>query len=358
MKGVRLLALFGIVFTALFIVQRVDAPTQVFYPTPTPQGELPMIDIPPLNLGTIFAGDHSWIDALPEDEIVTMIATGDVIPARSVNTRMRAKQDFRWPFANTHELLSSADLTVINLETPLMKDCVPTDEGMIFCGDARATQGLVYAGVDVATLGNNHIGNHFVQGIHETKELLSSHGIVPVAEGHREVDVKGVRFAFLAYNDIGAPEEGVPWADLGTVMQDIAHARTRADVVIVAYHWGVEYVRMPHIRQKELAYASIDAGADIVLGNHPHWIQPVELYNGKFIIYAHGNFVFDQMWSEETKHGVVGRYTFYKKQLVDVQYIPVYIEDYGQPMILPVDRARAVLNMMHDASKSLLYSTP
>lgn len=282
-----------------------------------------------------------------------MIATGDVMPARTVNDQMVKRKDFRWPFEKTTHVLASADLTVINLETPLLTDCTPTNQGMIFCGDARAVEGLVSAGVDVATLGNNHVGNYFQEGVEETKTILTNAGILPVAEGISYREVKGTRFAFLSYNDIGAPEAGVPWADEETIRRDIAKARESADVVIVSYHWGEEYVTDPSLRQRELAHRTIDAGADVVLGNHPHWIQPIEMYKDKFIIYAHGNFVFDQEWSEETKLGVVGRYTFYEDKLVDVEYLPIRIVDYGQPYFLEGEEAARIVTSLEQASTAL-----
>ncbi|EKD67007.1 MAG: hypothetical protein ACD_48C00640G0003, partial [uncultured bacterium] len=98
--------------------------------------------------------------------------------------------------------------------------------------------------------------------------------------------------------------------------------------------WGEEYTATPSARQKELAHFIIDSGADLILGNHPHWIQPPEVYSGKYIMYAHGNTIFDQMWSEETKIGVIGKYTFSGMRLVDVEFIPTYIQDYGQPTLV------------------------
>ena len=86
----------------------------------------------------------------------------------------------------------------------------------------------------------------------------------------------------------------------------------------MAYHWGAEYVSVPTVGAGiaeddpvEIGHLAVDAGADFVIGNHPHWVQGVELYKGKYIAYAHGNFIFDQMWSYETRVGVVGKYTFY-----------------------------------------------
>ncbi len=321
-----------------------------FVVTPTPT--VPVAK--PITLESIFSPDHAWIHALPQEKIVTMIATGDVIPARSVNYKMATGHGFLWPWKKTADVLRSADTTVINLETPLLSSCPLTVEGMLFCGDARAVEGLRYAGVDVATLGNNHIGNHFAAGIEETIRHLRTAGITPVSQGVVYKEIKGIRFAFLAYNDIGAPEAGVPWADDETIRTEVARARNTADVVLVAYHWGAEYVAQPGERQRYLARLAVDAGADVVLGNHPHWIQPVEIYKGKFIAYAHGNFVFDQEWSEETKRGMIGRYVFYDKKLVDVEYLPVRIVDYGQPYFLEGQEKQKILDSLRTASTQLL----
>ncbi len=325
--------------------ERFDALTPAWEPSPTP--------VPNLSLDRIFSPDHSWVRALPPERTVTVIATGDVIPARSVNYKMVTMDDFRWPFEKTKDILAAADLTVINLETPLLADCIPTTEGMIFCGKDRAVEGLVAAGVDVATLGNNHAGNHGKEGVEETRALLLRNGILPVAGDLQVKTVKGTRFAFLSYNDIGTPEDGVPWADEVTIREDIKNARKTADTVIVAYHWGVEYVTMPTEHQRQLAHFTIDNGADAVFGNHPHWIQPVEFYKDKLIVYAQGNFVFDQEWSVETKLGVVGRYVFFDNRLVDVEYLPVKIVNYGQPYFLSGDESARVLKGMEDASRQL-----
>lgn len=310
------------------------------------------IDISKLTLNRIFSLDHSWVKTLPSESVVTMIATGDVIPARSVNQGMVKRNNFSWPFEKTADFLKAADFTIINLETPLIAGCTPTIEGMIFCGDPKAVEGLLFAGVDIATLGNNHIGNYGEEGVLETEKILKDAGIAPVGNTVFYKEVKGIRFAFLAYNDIGAPEAGVSWADDTTITADVQEAKSTADIVIVSFHWGVEYTDVPTQRQINLAYATIDAGADVILGNHPHWIQPVELYKGKYIVYAHGNFVFDQEWSIETKLGVVGKYTFYDKKLVDVEYLPVRIEDYGQPYFLfPEEGSKTLKKMKEDSER-------
>jgi poly-gamma-glutamate synthesis protein (capsule biosynthesis protein) len=112
----------------------------------------------------------------------------------------------------------------------------------------------------------------------------------------------------------------------------------------------VEYTNYPTARQKDFAHLAIDSGADLVIGNHPHWIQPVEIYQGKLIMYAHGNFIFDQMWSEQTRLGVVGRYTFYEGRLVDAEYLPIKIYDYGQAQFLTEPDRTTILKQLKTIS--------
>jgi poly-gamma-glutamate capsule biosynthesis protein CapA/YwtB (metallophosphatase superfamily) len=309
--------------------------------------------IPLITIEQIFSDNHAWVNDIASNQIVTIVATGDVLTARVVNQKMVQMNNFHWPFEKTQTLLTSADLTIINLETPLLVSCPVTNTGMLFCGDARATEGLLYAGVDLATLGNNHMGNHFIEGIEETKQILTNAGINYVVDEPVIKVVNGTKFAFLSYNDIGAPEQGVPWADDNKIIQGIAEAKKLADIVIVAPHWGVEYVTMPSSRQRNLARLMIDSGADLIIGNHPHWIQPVELYKAKLIMYAHGNFIFDQEWSEETKTGVVGKYTFVDNRLVDAEFVPIRIVEYGQPHVLEGEQKKRVLDEIRSASITL-----
>lgn len=270
-------------------------------------------------------------DNLQKEPTWVLIATGDVIPARSVNWQAIQHKDFTWPYLKTADVLKSADVTFINLESPLIDNCPMTNEGMIFCGDSRNVEGLVYAGVDIASLANNHAGNYGAEGVAATKKLLNDEGIlVTGVSGTQVMDVKGVKVALLGYNDIGV-EPGISNTDDEKIKSEIAQAKRVADVVIVAFHWGTEYQDQPNERQKYLGHLAIDSGADLVIGNHPHWVQPSEEYKGKFIKYAHGNFVFDQEWSLKTKQGAVGKYTFDGNKLKNVEFMPILIENYGQP---------------------------
>lgn len=313
--------------------------------------------LPSLSLERIFSADHQFVEKLPKEKLRTLIATGDIIPARSVNFQTTQRNDFTWAFNPTAEIVRNADLTFINLESPLIKNCPVTQEGMIFCGDERHIEGLITAGVDVVNLANNHAGNYGFEGIENTANLLKQGGItVTGRSGAKFKEIRGIKFAFLGYNDIGSKEKGLSWAEEDKVVKEIQEAKKQAGVVIVTFHWGVEYVSQPTERQKNLAHLAVDSGADLIIGNHPHWIQPVEVYNGRLITYAHGNYIFDQMWSRETREGVMGKYTFYDNRLVDAQFFPVYIQDFGQAHFLTGEQGKVILDKMKNESLKLAGS--
>lgn len=288
------------------------------------------------------------------DEYV-IIATGDVIPARSVNSTMVRKNSFTYPFEKTADFLQSADITAVNLESPLIKNCQVTIEGMVFCGSEKAAEGLVFAGIDVVSLANNHAGDYGLEGIENTKRILEKNHIKVIGVGEAAMlKVRDKTFGFFGFSDIGGKKYRIAQAEGGEVEKQVNFLKQQADFVVVFFHWGTEYTANPTERQKMLAHAAIDAGADLIIGNHPHWVQGAEMYKGKFITYAHGNFIFDQMWSQETREGVIGKYTFDKKDLKSVEFYPIIIENYSQPRFAKEEEAGEVLARMENASLTLM----
>lgn len=315
------------------------------------------IDLNTPSIEKIFSKDHKWIATLSADRIKTIVFTGDVAPARSVNFRVLENNDFNWPYLKTKDLTNNADFTVINLETPLIKNCPLTNEGMIFCADIRNVYGLVFAGVDLVSAANNHFANYGQSGIDETLEVLGKNNINVVGLNDVFVkEIKGTKFSFLAYNDIEKEQIGIANVNEEKIKEDIQKAKELSDFIIVIFHWGVEYQDMPDDRQIKLAHLAIDNGADLIIGNHPHWIQPIEIYKDRVIVYAHGNFVFDQMWSIKTKQGIVGKYTFFNDKLIDIEFTPIQIEDYGQPNILEDEEKQSILNSLKE--KSIILNNP
>ena len=136
---------------------------------------------------------------------------------------------------------------------------------------------------------------------------------------------------------------------------DIRAARKAgAHVVIVYPHWGVEYQAKATAAQRAWAHDMIDAGADLVIGNHAHWAAAMEVYRGKPIWYALGNFVFDQTWSEETEEGLVLELTFRGSSLVQARMHPIVILDSAQPNLLDARSGKVVMDRVYEGSGGLL----
>lgn len=247
---------------------------------------------------------------------VTFIAVGDIMMDRAVRDHMN-KYGLDYPFQKIdRRFFQEADILLGNLEGPVVAK--KTNFGHLTFGmspDIIPT--LKDFGFDMFALANNHGLDQGWSGHDSTKQLLSEASIGwfghPAGELHEEnilfSKVKGVRFAFIGltdvYNKAGREQEAIKniHAVLGAI-------RDKVDYIVVFPHWGPEYVKKPAARQVNFAHAFIDAGADIIIGHHPHVVQEKEFYNGKWIYYSLGNFIFDQYWSKETQKGLVIRVTF------------------------------------------------
>lgn len=198
-------------------------------------------------------------------------------------------------------------------------------------------------------------------GLESTLENLDEAGISHTGAGigaekiYEPVirEIKGVKFGFLSYSyapDQATDRKGTVYgsADLDKekMKMQVTELEKSADVVVVSMHAGTEYVTEPGAAQKDFARAAIDAGADLVIGHHPHVVQTFEKYNDGYIVYSLGNFVFDQMWSEETRLGAIAQITFDKDKIVKVDFIPVKIFDYAQPQVLEGEQAEMILKRL------------
>lgn len=307
------------------------------------------VQITPLTLEKIFFGDKKYLSKIPPDDLITIISTGDIIPARMVNVKSTQYQDFTWAFKNVWKTLKNADLTVINLESPLMKSCVATSEGMSFCGSDRHIEGIKQAGIDLVSLANNHSDNYGQAGILETTNLLKSNNISFTGiESSTFLTVKNTRFAFLGYNFLLEQ-------NMEQIVKEIADAKNKSDIVIVFPHWGEEYQELPSAFEKDTQKILLNAGADLILGNHPHIVQPLTINNSQLTFFAHGNFIFDQMWSESTKKGFILKTYLYKGKIIDAEVTPIYIKDFGQPEIVKGEEGEKMIKDLYKLS--LKYSS-
>jgi poly-gamma-glutamate synthesis protein (capsule biosynthesis protein) len=272
--------------------------------------------------------EPKFLKLVKPDPEVTLLLTGDVMLGRSVMQKYLELGDFTYPFIKVADRLKKADLVFVNLENPIVENCRPHIGGFKFCSPPDSVEGLLFAGIDVVTLANNHSENFGQDGLNETVEILSGGGISSTGLGQLvTLKRKGLIFGFLGFNKAEVLQPKLETSE----MELIKNSDGKVDVLVVAMHWGVEYRENALPGIKTLAQELIKTGADVVVGHHPHWIQDYEFIDGKPVYYSLGNFVFDQMWSEETKKGLVVELKYKEGKLISTNLHPTYISEIGQP---------------------------
>jgi poly-gamma-glutamate capsule biosynthesis protein CapA/YwtB (metallophosphatase superfamily) len=256
---------------------------------------------------------------------VKLILAGDVMIGRTVEIKSKEFGDELFPFRNVAGRLNKADLVFANLENPVIGNCPIHESGFKFCSSPKMLEGLNFAGIDVVTLANNHIRNYGQKGLDETIKHLTVNNIDYVGLGDSVTrEVNDTKFGFLGFDYLSfLPKE--------TDLDLIRESAEKVDVLIVGVHWGVEYVEIPNEFQRKWARRIVEAGADVIAGHHPHWVQEIEYIGDVPVYYSLGNFVFDQMWSEKTKKGLVVELTYEDGKLINEETLPTYMSAWAQP---------------------------
>lgn len=309
--------------------------------------------------------------------VVTISVGGDVMMDRRVGTRLAQTGDFAEPLRGLADRLAASDITVVNLESTLAELGPPTQGIESFVADPRIRSGLRLAGVDVVSLANNHSGDYGPQSLLRTIELLQRGGFAVFGAGAdlRQADKPvvlvrdGVTVAFVGFNAIGETPPagpGRPGASslsmpprtgpldqrrLDRITRQVADLAARADVVVVVPHWGTQYTAVPEPEQSQVGQALLAAGADIVVGGHPHWVQAVERSrDGRLVVHSLGNLVFDMDFSIETMEGVVAELVVWDDRVVAVDFAPYVIgTDWVPRWVNPTGRGLDILNRMWGA---------
>ncbi len=287
-----------------------------------------------------------------------LIFGGDVMLSRHVQTQQEKYNSYLAAWENIALQFSKADLAVINLESPFASsDPYPT-EGMTFRAKPENMKGLQQAGIDTVHLANNHFGNAGVDGIDYTFELLDENKISYVGAGLNkqtayqgkiiEIDDWRVGLVGQSYDVPWYAAEdnnpGIAIYDLEKLEQAIAELKeAKVDFIVAMFHGGIEYTRSPNQEQINFAHAAIEAGADVVIGHHPHWIQDTEEYLGKYIFYSLGNLIFDQNWSTETSQGLVVSLQVTDNKITKVILRPVIIEENFRPRFANLTESEDIL---------------
>jgi poly-gamma-glutamate capsule biosynthesis protein CapA/YwtB (metallophosphatase superfamily) len=295
---------------------------------------------------------------------------GDIMLGRAVGAAAAAAGDVSAPLRPMRRRLARADITVGNLENTLSRDGAPQQGGDSFGAPPEVLGGLADAGFDVLSLANNHTGDYGEPAMLRTLRRIDRSPVERVGAGLTRdgawrpvvVERNGVRFGFVAFNAIGEtpratatspgaaeirmqPRTGPLYRpDLRKARREIRSLRRDGvDAVIVLPHWGAQYTHTPVPAQRRVGRALVNAGADVVVGGHPHWVQRVQRHRGTLIVHSLGNFVFDMDFMRQTQEGVVADLRFVGDDLRSVRFTPYVIGSDFAPRVVRGPRARTIL---------------
>ncbi|WP_454190425.1 CapA family protein [Paenibacillus sp. Marseille-Q7038] len=299
-------------------------------------------------------------------ETITMHFAGDVQFSGKVEDLL-LKKGFDYPYQHLGSLFTDDDLTFINLETPVTTGGVAAqNKSFVYKSSPKALKSLAVAGVDVVNLANNHILDQGVKGLTDTLTHLNNNKLSYVGAGldRKEAyspvyyEKNGIKIALLGFTRVmpeaswraEAGKPGVADAYNSTeAVKAIKQANKKADLVIVMAHWGQERQTTPDENQKNLGYEFIDAGADLVIGGHPHVLQGLESYKGKWIAYSTGNFIFSRSATAETWKTAIFEATCQKDGNCGIKVLPYHAE-LGQPVPMNKKEGTTLLREVQDRS--------
>jgi poly-gamma-glutamate capsule biosynthesis protein CapA/YwtB (metallophosphatase superfamily) len=303
------------------------------------------------------------------DDEIRVSAVGDIMLDGSARPVLQ-EHGYDYPFANMRALFQDSQVVIGNLEGPLTtRGTAELDKTYTFRSPPdKVSAALKNAGFNVVTLANNHTLDFGPEGLAQTIEALDRAGIQHVGAGAdltaarraAFVTASGQRIALLGYS-VTLPETfyaghnkaGTAFAHEAQVRADVAAARLQADIVIVSFHWGQEGKTELRDYQTHLGHAAIDAGAQAVLGHHPHILQAIEYYKDGVILYSLGNFTFGS-YSKTAAASAVAQLTFRHGRLASLRMIPIMVDNFEvqfQPRVLSGADADAVVTTLQDLSE-------
>ena len=304
----------------------------------------------------------------------TLTLVGDVMLGRGVAEA--AAGDHGRQLRPTAPRLRAADVTVGNLESTLSRAGAPRQGGDSFAADPAVAGALVDAGFDVMGLANNHAGDFGPLALRQTVTGLRRAGLTTFGAGPdlaaarrpAVVVVRGTRFGFVGFNAIGETPEAAPNSpgavsvsmpprtgpldrrELQRFLADVRRLDHRVDVVVAVPHWGTQYTNRPEPVQRRVARALVAAGADLVVGGHPHWVQGISTVGDAVVAQSLGNFVFDMDFMPETMAGVVLETTWWGDRLVAAEPVPYRMDASFTPRLVPWRAGLPTLRLLGAAS--------
>lgn len=307
------------------------------------------------------------IPTLPQAEEIVINAVGDIMLAGRW-ARAIKKKGYNFPFDGTISELRKGDINLANLESPIASSGSEfTTKKYRFRAEPVLAPALRKAGFQLVTLANNHSMDFGGQALTETMQNLASAGIAWIGAGENLTEarkmalytIKGKKVAFLGYSLIRPSEFFAGQQRPGTapgyeklVVADVASARSQADYVIVSFHWGKEGSNTVQAYQRTVAHKAIEAGADVIIGHHPHVLQGVERYKSGIIFYSLGNFTFASMSATAGTSAIIRLRLDGNRREAEILPLDVRNSRVGfQPLLLSGEKGTAVIEKLNYMSK-------
>ena len=285
-----------------------------------------------------------------KNEQVTLLTFGDLMLDRYVK-KIIDKNGKDYPFQNIKRVLIGNDLTLANLEGSFTdfqpKSLNPDNTSFTFDSDLIPT--LKKIGFNIFNLANNHSLDFGEKGFAQSQTYLKSNNMdyfgSPLNNNHFSIikNIRGVKIGFIGYNEFDN-------SDFNKILEEIKKIKQETNFVVVYAHWGIEYQTTFSKTQQEKAHQFIDAGTDVVLGSHPHVVEPIEVYKNRAIFYSLGNFLFDQTFSQKTQQGLGVGVVFDK---IKINYYLLPIENKGFQVNL-LDKEKGSILLTELANQSLV----
>lgn len=263
-----------------------------------------------------------WTSDIQNKKPVKILFVGDMMFDRYIREGVKkyGGGDYNYIFSQIKDKLAEYDLVVGNLEGPItdknsvsVGTAMDAKENLKFTFDPAVAKVLAENNIKLVDIGNNHILNQGEEGVAETKKYLDEAGVQyfgDLGATETEAKLRGTPRS-LASETIGPAKIGFVnynYSVAGSferAVEDIKNLKAKTDIVVVCPHWGTEYkIGDPGQKIRAEAYRLIDAGADAIIGGHPHVVQDSEVYKNKKIYYSLGNFIFDQYFQKETMEGL------------------------------------------------------
>ncbi|MED1916038.1 CapA family protein [Bacillus thuringiensis] len=300
---------------------------------------------------------------------VQLTFVGDIMMSGNVEKTLLANS-YDYPYKHVSSLFLQDDITIANLETPITETGVAAqNKAYVYKSSPLAVPAMKNAGIDVVNLANNHSMDQGVPGLLDTFDALDENRIEYVGAGKDAsrayspvfIEKNGIKIAILGFSRVipetswyaGHSQPGMAASyDPSLAVKAIQEAKNQADLVVVIAHWGKERADYPVDHQKELSRAYIDAGADLIVGGHPHVLQGFERYNDKWIAYSLGNFIFTRSNEPKTWETMVLQANCTKSGDCELTMLPFHAE-LGQAVPMNASNGAALLKRIESISESV-----